>query len=102
MDKKKIAEIEKKVDAYIKKGEVKGENGKVTGNPLLLVTPENLTDLFESGTLAGMTREEKMIAKHHYKSKLDYKEYIQSREDNPELRRQDVIKFNKIQENGGL
>ena len=99
LDKKKI---EKKVNAYIKSNEIKDENGVITGNSVLTVTPETLLNFFTSGTISGLSRKESLYAKHYFKSKLPFAEYKRSRGKDKELRIADIKHFQELMEGGNI
>lgn len=99
---KRRKEIEKRINSYIKKHEIKDENGVVTGNSVLVVAPETLLEFFRSGVLSGLSREEAFIAKHYFKSKLPFKEYNRTRGKNKELRIADIIHFHELMEGGEI
>ena len=96
------AEIEKKVDKYVKSMENKDENGVVIDNPVLVVTPENLFQFYRSGVLSGLNREDSLHAKHYFKSLLPFKEYRESRGKDKEKRIDDIIHFQELIEGGNI
>ena len=94
--------IEKKVDTYIKKNEIKDETGTVISNPVLVVAPESILNFFRSGVCAGLNKEETFHAKHYYKSKLPFAEYRRTRGKDKELRIADILHFRELQEGGSI
>ena len=102
IDSKRMKEIEKKVDTYIKTGDIKDENGVVTGNIILKVVPETLLDFYVSGVLAGLNSTEARYAKHYLKDKLPFKEYIKTRGKDKELRTADIMHFHELLDGGKI
>ena len=98
----KEAELMKKVDKYVKSKETKDETGVVIGNPVLVVTPENLLEFYRSGVLSGLNKEDAFFAKHYFKSLLPFKEYRESRGKDKEKRIDDIIHFQELMEGGTI
>jgi len=96
------AEIKKKVDKYVKSKENKDDDGVVIGNPVLVVTPENLIQFFRSGVLSGLDKEDAFFAKQYFKSLLPFKEYRESRGKDKEKRIDDIIHFQELIEGGTI
>lgn len=94
--------VKKIVDDYIKRHEIKAEVGKIEPNPVLVVSPENMDKFYVSGVFAGLTREEKHLAKQYFKSKLPFAEYYKSRGKDPEKKIADIIHFHELQDEGGI
>ena len=102
LTKKRMKDIEKAVNAYVKSMEEKDDEGVVIGNKALVVEPEALQRFFLSGVLSGLNRKEVSYAKQYYKDKLPFKEYKRSRGKDKDLRVADIIHFRELMGGGEI
>lgn len=117
IDKKIRAEAEKLVDKFIKAHAEKDDAGKYTGNnPILTVSTRNLNAFIKSDeyyqvgkipipTTMRRSSEKRMFhqklrahAKHYFKSKMDFKEYNEEFEHDPNIMIENYKEYVKIKE----
>ena len=92
-----MKKIEKAVDKYVKTFDVKDEGGKITGTDLRH-EPETLQEFFVSGIMLGLNKEERQYAKHYFKSKLPYQDWIKTIRSVPNALAESILHFKKLQE----